>query len=289
MSSLGKRLIKSAKEARMLTTEQINARKGRLTASRVACLMTGDATRIASLWLELIDDPTFIPPENYPAFIPEDLSQNWPVRLGECTEQLQLDWYEMRGNPVSRRGDVAVHPDETWAAATLDGWDDILHCPIECKHVGGREPLEVIIDRYSPQVQWQMFVTDARQCAFSVIFGANVPIVEYLERDESYIQEMVRRGRQFMGFVERREPPVVLPPVPAPIVATKTIDMTGDAEWRQAAEQWLQVYGAAATARDSEKILKSMVPDEAKKAIGAGVQITRDRAGRLSLRKESTT
>jgi len=149
--------------------------------------------------------------------------------------------------------------------------------------------MEVIIDRYSPQTQWQMFVTDAQQCALSVFISNNEHKIEYLERDESYIQEMVRRGRQFMGFVERREPPVVLPPVPAPIIATKTVDMTGDAEWRQAAEQWLQVYGAAATARDSEKILKSMVPDEAKKAIGAGVQITRDRAGRLSLRKESTT
>ena len=262
----------------MLSPEQIKARAGRLTASRVGVLMSADASAIFSLWLEMTSDPRFTP---------EDLSQVWAVRLGECTEPLALDWYAMKGNPVSRRGEVAIHPVENWCAATLDGWDDILQCPIECKCVGGREPLEVIIDRYSPQLHWQMFVTNAKMCALSVIFGGNQPIVEYIDADADYILELVSRGRQFMSFVERRIPPVILPPAPSPIIALKIVDMDDDPAWKQAAEQWLQSFGAAQTARDSEKILKSLMPEDAIKATGAGVQITRDRVGRLSLRKQS--
>jgi hypothetical protein len=36
---------------------------------------------------------------------------------------------------------------------------------------------------------------------------------------------------------------------------------------------------------DAAKVLKSLVPPDARKAFGYDVQITRDRAGRLSLRE----
>ena len=98
----------------MLSPEQIKARAGRLTASRIGCLVTGNTQQIFDLWLEMTGDPRFTP---------EDVSQVWAVRLGECTEPLQLDWFEQKnGLKVSRRGEVAVHPDEPWAACTLDGW-----------------------------------------------------------------------------------------------------------------------------------------------------------------------
>jgi predicted phage-related endonuclease len=261
----------------MLSPDQLKARLGKLTASRVAVLMRGDAEGIMNLWRELTGDPTYIP---------EDLSHVWPVRLGEATETLNLNWYAMKGNRVSRRGDVAQHPSIEWAAATLDGWDDDLHCVIECKHVGGREPLEIVIERYQPQMQWSMECTGAKQCALSVIMGASPPIVEYIEYEPAYAAEMVRRGKQFMDHVAARTPPVILDPVPAPIVADRTVDMSGNETWQRHATQWLQVRGAADTARECEKVLKSIVPENAKKAFGFGVRITRDRVNRLSLRED---
>jgi YqaJ-like viral recombinase domain len=96
----------------MLTPEQIAARKNKLTASRVACLMQGDAVKIMQLYLEMIGDA-----------IEEDLSHIWPIRLGEATEQLQCDWFEEKNHVlVTRRGEVVVHPDYPWAACTLDGF-----------------------------------------------------------------------------------------------------------------------------------------------------------------------
>lgn len=259
-----------------LTPAQIAARTGKLTASRIACLMTGDAVAIMRLYREMIGEE-----------VSEDLSHVWPVRLGEVTEQLQLDWYEMQGAPVLRRGEVIVHARHTWAAATLDGWDGVLRCPIECKHVGGREPLEVIVERYQPQMQWQMECTGATQCALSVIMGANAPIVEYIERDAEYAAEMVRRGAQFIDCVKARRDPVALPPVAAPVDASKVYDMTGHNQWADAAVRWLENIAPAGVAKDAEKILKSLVPADAKKCTGYDVQITRDRAGRLSLRELS--
>ena len=258
----------------MLTAAQLDARKGKLTASRIACLMTGDAPAIYQLYLEFIGEAQ-----------PEDMSQIWPVRLGEATEALNLEWYQRNGNKLSRCGEVAVHPTVTWAAATLDGWDETLNCPVECKHVGGREPLEVVIDRYQPQMQWQMFVTGAEQCALSVIMGANAPIVEFIPRDDEYIMEMVGRGKKFMDCVAKRQPPVMLEAAPPPIDATKIYDMEENEQWRQRAQQWIQVKGAADTAKECEKILKSLVPTDAKRCHGHDIQITRDRAGRLSLRE----
>lgn len=262
----------------MLTAEQIKARAGKMTASRVACLMTGDTAKIMQLYLEMIGEGE-----------PEDLSHVWPVQLGSATEQLNLDWYEQKcGYELSLRGSVIVHPKYPWAAATLDGWDDTLRCPIECKHVGGREPLEVIIERYQPQMQWQMECTTSDECGLSVIMGANEPIIEYIPRDFEYAFEMLKRGRQFMSCVEDRRPPVALAPVPAPADATKIIDMTGNNLWSNTAADWLANKDGAAICKEAEKVLKSVMPSEAKKCHGHGVQITRDRAGRLSLREITT-
>ncbi len=257
-----------------LTATQMAARKGKLTASRVACLMTGDAGKIMQLYQEMIGEGE-----------PEDLSGVWPVRLGEITERLNLEWFERRGTPISRLGEVVQHPKLAWAAATLDAWCDDLRCPVECKHVGGREPLEVIIDRYQPQMQWQMECTSAEQCALSVIMGANEPVVDFIPRDPEYALEMVLRGEQFMKFVALRKPPVVLDPVPPPADATKLYDMTGNNQWADKADIWIACNPMATKVRDAEKVLKSLVPVDAKKCHGHGIQITRDRAGRLSLRE----
>lgn len=259
----------------MLSPAQLKAREGKLTASRVACLMKGDAEAIMQLYLEMIGEAT-----------EPDLSEVWPVRLGEATEALNLEWVERSGLTLSREGEVVVHPTINWAACTLDAFCEELQAPVEAKHVGGREPLEVVIERYQPQMQWQMFILGASQCVLSVIMGANPPLIEFIPFDDDYAGEIFRRGAQFMEFVKRREPPVVLDPVPAPIIADKSIDMTGRNDWANSAVQWLETREAADRCKDAEKTLKSYVPNDCKKAWGHGVQITRNRAGHLSLREQ---
>jgi hypothetical protein len=258
-----------------LTAEQIAKREGKLTATRAAVLMSGVAERVLQLYLEMIGEAE-----------PENLDDVWPVQLGSATEKLNLDWYEKKNKRLlSNRGTVAVSEQYPWAACTLDGWDDELECPVECKHTGGREPLEILLDRYQPQCQWQMMCTGAKQCALSAILGANEPVVEFISRHQPYIDQMIDRGDYFMMCVGLRKPPVELAPIAPPIEPFAEINMKGNGTWAAQADRWLQTHGAAEAAEESEKILKSLVPPEAKRAFGYGVRISRDRAGRLSLRE----
>lgn len=259
----------------MLTPGQIAQRENKLTASRVACLMKDDEAALLNLWRELVGDP---------AFVPDDLSGVWPVQLGTVTEALNIEWFSRKHGPVSRMGDVVTH-ECGWAAATLDAWSDQRRCPVECKHVGGREPLETIIDRYMPQMTWQMIVTASSECALSVIMGANEPIVEFIPFNEDYARMLWERASDFMQCVWSLTPPVALPAQAAPLRPERICDMRGSNSWAAAAAAWLEHRAAKKLADTAEKELKALVPADAIKCHGHGVVIQRDRANRMSLKE----
>lgn len=257
-----------------LTAEQLKAREGKLTASRVACLMEGDEAKILNLWRELVGDP---------AFVPEDYTQVWPVRLGSATEDLHLEWIERKRGKVSRRGDVALHKDHDWAAATLDGWLDSHQCPVECKHVGGFEKLETVIQRYMPQCHWQMLVTGSPQCLFSVIEGAREPVSEFIVLDKQYGDELMARATTFMKYVRSLTPPVDLPEILAPVKAIKEYDYSTNNAFVSAAADWLTNKAAAKAFDDATVTIKDLCPRDAIKVHGGGVVVNRDRANRLKI------
>lgn len=260
----------------MLSPDQVRQRDGKLTASCVACLMTGDADKMMNLWREMVGDP---------AFVPEDLSGVWAVQLGSHTEVLNLDWYERRtGKPLSRRGDVVVHPNFDWAAATLDAWDDDLRAPVECKHVGGFEKTAAILDRYAPQAHWQMMVTGAERCVFSIIEGAREPVIEIMSMDRDYAAELLVRAKAFMLCVQTLTPPVAIAPVAPPARPEKTYDMTGQNKWAAEAVTWVTTKQAAKDNAAATAELKALVPADAIRAHGHGISIVRNKAGSLSIR-----
>lgn len=193
----------------MLSTEQLRAREGKLTASAVGALMSGNALKIHSLWQELVCDPNYERP---------DLSYIWAINLGETTEQLNLDWYERRyRRKVTHRGDVLVHKEIAWAAATLDGWIEDLACPIEAKHVGGNEPIKTVLKRYQPQFHWQMLVTDSDKCVATIIEAAQEPKIIVVRKDEAFSVALMERAEDFMGYVSRFEEPPEYTSIKAPI------------------------------------------------------------------------
>jgi hypothetical protein len=207
------------------------------------------------------------------------------VQLGSHTEVLNLDWYERRtGKPVSRRGDVVVHPND-WAACTLDGWDDDLNAPIECKHVGGFEKTSAILERYAPQAHWQMMMTGADKCIFSLIEGAREPIIEIVPYDPAYAEELWKRAESFMRCVFDLTPPVALAPIAAPVKAEKIYDMTGQNEWASEAVTWLTTRQARKDNEAADKAIKKLIPPDAAKCFGHGIQVSRSKAGSLSIRE----
>lgn len=263
----------------MLSPSQQKARAGKLTASRISVLMTGNAEGIHRLWRQMaLDEPE------------PDLNHIWAIRLGEATENLNLCWAERKlGEQIIDRGVFVQHPSFEWAGSTIDGMLRETERLIEAKHVGGREPLETIIDRYQPQLQWQMECAGWKpnECALSVIFGANEPVIEWIQRDDEYAAEMVRRGQQFMQHVRNRSPPVEMPPVPPPVVPVKRYDMAGNNAWSANAATWITTRQAAKDNAAADKELKALVPADAKECSGYGLTAKRDRAGRISLRSEN--
>lgn len=261
----------------MLSPAQLSARENKLTASRVACLMTGDQADIMNLWREMVGDPDYIP---------EDLSGVWAVQLGSHTESLNLDWFQRKYGTIARCGEVVTHANG-WAACTLDGWSSQHNCPVECKHVGGREPIETIIGRYQPQMHWQMFVCGATRCALSVIMGASEPIIELIERDAEYERDLIDRATTFMQSVRDLTPPFALAPAGPPVRPEKTYDMTGNNAWAANSATWATTRQARKDNEAAEKELKSIVPADAIRCFGHSCEIKRDRAGRLSVRAMS--
>lgn len=261
-----------------LSPEQIAAREGKLTASAVGILVSGDKQRILNLWREMIGDP---------AYVAEDLSGVWPVQLGTATEALNLDWYARKtGHDVVCRGHVRVHRDYDWAAATLDALDPTIPCPIECKHVGGWEKTETVIQRYMPQMHWQMECTNTRKCAISIIQGAAEPYIEYINYDQAYADELMARGLKFMQHVWNMTEPVVLDqaaPVYMPHDQLREINALGDNRFAQLASQWLDNKKANAEFDEAVKGLKEKLPYDGKRIYGYGVQVKRAKNGSLRI------
>ena len=262
----------------MLTAEQIAARAGKIGGSDIGIIVGGDRIKIDKLWREKIGESQ-----------PDDLSKKWVVYRGSHTEQMHLNWIEqVEQQSIIRRGDSIEHYRYDWAMCTLDGWVKELECPIECKWTNGNEPfVPVILDRYTPQCQWQMEMTGADQCALSVIMGAAEPVVDFIKRDADYAGLLLERAHLFIQHVRNKTPPVDLQAVPLPVDATREVDMTGNNEWANQSGIWLDLRDSAAAYDDAAKILKSLVPADAKRCFGHGTVITRNRLGHLSLREKT--
>lgn len=261
----------------MLTDAQRLAREGKLTASRVACLMAGDKAKIMQVWRELCGDPTAIE---------ENLDDVWAVQLGSCTENLNLDWYERsKDRKLVKRGTVVDHPDFSWAAATLDGFDLVLNGPVEAKHVSGFEKFDVVLQRYMPQCHWQMECTQTKHCALSVIQGARQPTIEIIDYDKAYADELMARALRLMEHVRNMTEPVEMEPVEVRrITRTKDYNFTGNNHWASYAGEWTEHKIAAKKFKEAEEKLKEMVPDDAATCTGHFVVAKRDRANRVSIR-----
>ena len=264
-----------------LTDRQKKAREGKMTASRIATIVSGDDAEIYELWLELTGDPSFKPP---------DFSKVWPVQLGNATEKLHLDWLERGYGTINGRGKSFQHPEIPWALCTLDGWLDAAGLPVEAKHVGGFEHQSVIIERYMPQMHWTMYCTDTTEIMFSTIRGAKAPEAVFIKLDQKYLDGLIDYADMFMRCVfDLREPvpnPYVKPPLP---VFSRVVDMTGNNLWATAASRWTQNLEAHTAYEFAAKEIKAAVPADAKEAFGHGIIVRRSKTGALTIKPKDET
>src|SRR3984885_9942905 len=104
---------------------------------------------------------------------PEDLSGNLIVQLGVVTEELNRRWYEANtGQVITDVQRHAKHPVLGWMAATLDGRVEGSGAMFEAKFMMPWSfSEEGAAEKYMPQLQHNMWVTNATTAVLSIITG----------------------------------------------------------------------------------------------------------------------
>jgi len=267
-----------------LNARQLQAREGKMTASRVGTLFTGTDQEVYDLWLELTGDPVGLQKAEE---LRQELESDWGVQLGATTEKLHLDWLARTYGQIKGRGKSFQHPDVTWAMCTLDGWVEDKQIPVEVKHNNGFDKMDDIIKKYLPQMHWTMYVTDTEEILFSAIRGARQPDPYIIKQDEAFLHSMVKRAEEFMRHVHMLTEPGPNPYIEMPRVeAVRIADMTGNNLWATAATRWKENLEAHKAFEYANKELKTAMPADAKEAFGHGVYAKRNKAGSITIKPQ---
>jgi predicted phage-related endonuclease len=263
----------------MLTAAQHKARDGKVTASFLPKLMSGDEAAILNEWRRLVGDP---------AYVPLDLDNVWAVQFGSFVETFALDWHQRKtGRPIEGRGQSLTDPKRSYVACTLDGFRPDDSTVIDCKAPGAHRKLDDVLALYVPQMVIQRSCKGAAKAALLVVHGGAEPVEYPIDIPADYEAAVWQRVDAFWQCVCDLRPPFSVPPVPPPVKAERIVDISTSNSWAVEAAAWLANYPAKREAEAAEKALKALVPADAAKCHGAGVVITRSRAGSLSLREAS--
>ncbi len=217
---------------------------------------------------------------------PQDLSDNLIVQLGVVTEDLNRRWYEANTRQVITDVQKRVfHPALKWMAATLDGRVVSSDAVFEAKFMlPWSFSEEGAASKYMPQLQHNMWVVAARTAVLSVITGGGKWVEILAHADPLYQHLIVTAERKFWRCVENGEQPKLFgvePPKPR-IEAIRIVDMSTSNAWAEFAGLFAKTRQAYLDHENAKTELKSLMPEDAKEAIGHGVRAKRSKSGAIS-------
>jgi predicted phage-related endonuclease len=238
-------------------------------------IMGDDASALLRLWREKRGEVE-----------PEDLSGNLVVQLGVATEELNRRWYESNtGQALTDVQRQIRHPVLRWMAATLDGRVETTGAVFESKFMlPWAFSEEAAAEKYMPQLQHNMWVVAARLAVLSVITGGGKWVQITTHADPLYQHLIVTAERKFWRCVESGEPPRLFgvdPPKPR-IEAVRIVDMSASNSWAEFADLFRNTRQAFLDHERSKAELKTLMPEDAKEAIGHGVRAKRSKSGAVS-------
>jgi predicted phage-related endonuclease len=139
---------------------------------------------------------------------PEDLSGNLIVQLGQATEDLNRLWYERNtGQSVKDVQRRVQHPVNRWMAATLDGMVEGTGAVFEAKFMlPWSFSEEAAAEKHMAQLQHNMWVTNAKAAALSIITGGGKWVEISIPADCLYQHLLLTAEKKFWRCVESGEP-----------------------------------------------------------------------------------
>jgi predicted phage-related endonuclease len=208
------------------------------------------------------------------------------VQLGVATEELNRRWYQANtGEVVTDIGRHIRHPVLRWMAATLDGRVAATEAVFEAKFMlPWAFSEEAAAEKHMAQLQHNMWVVAARSAVLSVITGGGKWVEITTHADPLYQHLIVTAERKFWRCVESGEPPRLFgidPPKPR-IEAVRIVDMSASNSWGEFAALFRNTRQAFLDHERSKAELKTLMPEDAKEAVGHGVRAKRCKSGAVS-------
>ena len=255
--------------------ENSGARRHFLGGSDARTIMSGDEAALIRLWKEKRGEAE-----------PEDLSDNLVAQLGVTTEALNRNWYERNtGRSVTGIQRWFQHPVHRFLAATLDGFVNDLDAVFEAKFMlPWSFSEEAAAEKHMAQLQHNMWVTNARSAALSIITGGGKWVEMAIAADALYQHFLITAERRFWRCVQTGETPRpygLAPPRPR-VEAVRIVDMGGSNSWAEFAGLFCATRSAFLDHERARAELKALMPEDAKEAIGHGIRAKRSKSGAVS-------
>jgi hypothetical protein len=129
-----------------------------------------------------------------------------------------------------------------------------------------------------------MWVTNARMAALSIITGGGKWIELTIPADSLYQHLLITAEKKFWRCVESGEPPwlFLTEPPRVRVEAVHIVDMNSSNSWAEFAGVFGRTRSAFLEHENAKAELKSLMPEDAKEAIGLGVRGKRSRSGAVS-------
>src|SRR5215469_1884779 len=217
---------------------------------------------------------------------PEDLSGDLIVQLGVVTEDLNRHWFERNTGQVIKDVQRQVrHPVIRWMGATLDGFVGATGEVFEAKFMlPWSFSQEAAAEKHMAQVQHNMWVTNAKAAALSIITGGGKWVEITIGADPLYQHLLLTAEKKFWRCVESGEPPRLFgvdPPRPR-VEAVRVVDMSSSNAWAEFASVFRNTRQAFLEHEKSKAELKTLMPEDAREATGHGVRAKRSKSGAIS-------
>jgi predicted phage-related endonuclease len=259
----------------LLWKSPAESRRSFVGGSDARIIMGNDEAALVRLWREKRGEAE-----------PEDLSGNLIVQLGTITEELNRAWYER--NTGRRIADVqrrVRHATIAWMAATLDGVVEGTGAVFEAKFMlPWSFSEEAAAQKHMAQLQHNMWVTNAREAVLSIITGGGKWVEITIPSDPLYLTVLVSAEKKFWRCVQSGEVPHLVnaePPRPR-IEAVRIVDMNSSNSWAEFASLFRNTRDAFLDHERAKAELKTLVPEDAKEALGHGVRAKRSKSGAVS-------
>jgi predicted phage-related endonuclease len=237
--------------------------------------MGDDEAALVRLWLEKRGEAE-----------PPDYSGNLPVQLGVATEPLNRRWYERTTGQVIREVQSWLrHPVLRWMAATLDGIVEATGAVFEAKFMlPWSFSEEMAAEKHMAQVQHNMWVANATGAVLSIITGGGKWVEIKLSADSLYQHLLLTAEKKFWRCVESGEPPRLfgIDPSRGRIEGVRIVDMSASNAWAEFASVFRRTREAHFEHENAKNELKTLMPKDAKEAIGHGICARRSKSGALS-------